>query len=286
MKTSFIGTARRATAWRYLCLSEGLTIIAKEQQMWRISSESDHAVRHEENCNLVHLCRFLCHVLKKILIIKKIWCRKLIWVETPESRQLIAPSLCLAETFKKVDSNYCVLNLFLSGPANSHTFRRKTRSHFHGAEQVHVSWYNSSELLLFSVCFFLPGRLGLSKRISFDVHAVDLFFFSPKSQTMFSDQLPPESSRRRELLTEMEETRMPSSSPHSRFADRRFSPPGSAPSSPPSVSNDDSTVIVFRCINSLLGCVFEDIQLTAQSLLPATQHDAAFVGSEWKTGGG
>ncbi|VDO98517.1 unnamed protein product [Heligmosomoides polygyrus] len=40
----------------------------------------------------------------------------------------------------------------------------------------------------------------------------------------------------------------------------------------------------YICINSLLGCVFEDIQLTAQSLLPATQHDAAFVGSEWKTG--
>ncbi|KAK6061080.1 kinase domain protein, partial [Cooperia oncophora] len=50
----------------------------------------------------------------------------------------------------------------------------------------------------------------------------------------YIEQLPPESSRRRELLTEMEETRMPSSSPHGRFADRRFSPPGSAPSSPPS----------------------------------------------------
>ncbi|PIO71178.1 kinase domain protein [Teladorsagia circumcincta] len=51
----------------------------------------------------------------------------------------------------------------------------------------------------------------------------------------YIEQLPPESSRRRELLTEMEETRMPSSSPHGRFADRRFSPPGSAPSSPPSI---------------------------------------------------
>ncbi|KAK5978876.1 Non-specific serine/threonine protein kinase [Trichostrongylus colubriformis] len=50
----------------------------------------------------------------------------------------------------------------------------------------------------------------------------------------YIEQLPPESTRRRELLTEMEETRMPSSSPHGRYADRRFSPPGSAPSSPPS----------------------------------------------------
>ncbi|XGW33318.1 hypothetical protein V3C99_017625 [Haemonchus contortus] len=50
----------------------------------------------------------------------------------------------------------------------------------------------------------------------------------------YIEQLPPESTRRKELLNEMEETRMPSSSPHGRFADRRFSPPGSAPSSPPS----------------------------------------------------
>lgn len=60
---------------------------------------------------------------------------------------------------------------------------------------------------------------------------LDLIFMALNK---YIDQLPPESSRRRELLTEMEETRMPSSSPHSRFADRRFSPPGSAPSSPPS----------------------------------------------------
>ncbi|WKY14906.1 hypothetical protein Q1695_000424 [Nippostrongylus brasiliensis] len=54
-------------------------------------------------------------------------------------------------------------------------------------------------------------------------------------------QLPPESNRRRELLTEMEETRMPSSSPHGRFADRRFSPPGSAPSSPPSEASSKTS---------------------------------------------
>ncbi|CAJ0609834.1 unnamed protein product [Cylicocyclus nassatus] len=50
----------------------------------------------------------------------------------------------------------------------------------------------------------------------------------------YIDQLPPDSARRKELLNEMEETRMPSSSPQARHADRRFSPPGSAPSSPPS----------------------------------------------------
>ncbi|VDL71238.1 unnamed protein product [Nippostrongylus brasiliensis] len=59
--------------------------------------------------------------------------------------------------------------------------------------------------------------------------------------SMFSGQLPPESNRRRELLTEMEETRMPSSSPHGRFADRRFSPPGSAPSSPPSEASSKTS---------------------------------------------
>ncbi|KJH41789.1 kinase domain protein [Dictyocaulus viviparus] len=48
----------------------------------------------------------------------------------------------------------------------------------------------------------------------------------------YIDQLPPESNRRRELLIEMEETRIPTSSPHTRLAERRFSPPGSAPSSP------------------------------------------------------
>ncbi|EYC16396.1 hypothetical protein Y032_0033g2631 [Ancylostoma ceylanicum] len=52
-----------------------------------------------------------------------------------------------------------------------------------------------------------------------------------------SDQLPSESSRRKELLKEMEETRMPSSSPQTRQADRRFSPPGSAPGSPPCESS-------------------------------------------------
>ncbi|KAK6029311.1 kinase domain protein [Ostertagia ostertagi] len=57
----------------------------------------------------------------------------------------------------------------------------------------------------------------------------------------YIEQLPPESSRRRELLTEMEETRMPSSSPHGRFADRRFSPPGSAPSSPPSEASSKTS---------------------------------------------
>lgn len=49
----------------------------------------------------------------------------------------------------------------------------------------------------------------------------------------FSDKLPIDSIRRRELVDEMEENRMPSSS---RFGiGDRFSPPGSAPSSPQSV---------------------------------------------------
>ncbi|RCN47267.1 hr1 repeat protein, partial [Ancylostoma caninum] len=63
---------------------------------------------------------------------------------------------------------------------------------------------------------------------------LELIFMALKK---YIDQLPPESSRRKELLKEMEETRMPSSSPQARQVDRRFSPPGSAPGSPPSVSN-------------------------------------------------
>ncbi|KAK6764104.1 hypothetical protein RB195_024433 [Necator americanus] len=58
----------------------------------------------------------------------------------------------------------------------------------------------------------------------------------------YIEQLPPESNRRRELLNEVEETRIPSSSPQERLAERHFSPPGSAPSSPPGNSSKTASL--------------------------------------------